>query len=129
LLLIPPALKHKFDMFSKLVFRMKARLTTCRAISEDAATIDKIADLLMTMKTHATSTAILLPWFPGRDKKIIKQATSELYVMLYTCVETRRKEVPTTDAIDFLIGEGLDTNDIVQVWIRRLSRLVGTDWS
>jgi hypothetical protein len=101
---------------------MTVRIGTCRALSEDAATVDRMADLFMKMQTSTTSTALLLPWFPGRDRKIRKQVTSELFVMLYSHVEARRKEVPTSDTVDFLIGEGFDTNDIIQVCIRRLLR-------
>ena len=44
-----------------------------------------------------------------------KEATTELFTMLYTYVETRRDAELTSDAIDVLIAEGETTQNIVGV--------------
>ena len=69
----------------------------------------------MTLQTSATPTSLLLPWFPSPARKAVKQATTELFTLLYTYVETRRYSPPTSDAIDVLIADGETTQNIVGV--------------
>jgi hypothetical protein len=104
-------------LFSKLVFQMTARFGSCRAIADDVAAVNKIADFFMKSQTRKSAVTVLLPWFPSRGKKIMKQVTSDLYAMLRDHVEARRKEIPTSDVIDVLICEGAETNEIIQVCI------------
>jgi len=94
---------------------MTARVATCHDLTKNDADLKKIGELFMTLQTSATPISLLLPWFPSSAKKAKKDATTELFVMLYTYVETRRHSEPTSDAIDVLIAEGETTQNIVGV--------------
>ena len=103
-------------MFSfQLVFLMTARMAACHDLTKNEADLKKIGDLFMTLQTSATPTSLLLPWFPSPARKTVKQATTELFTMLYTYVENRRNEELTSDAIDVLIADGETTQSIVGV--------------
>jgi cytochrome P450 len=69
----------------------------------------------MAHQASFTPTALLLPWFPSPTKKAGKNAATELFTMLYTYVEKRRRTEPTNDAIDILIADGEATKKIVGV--------------
>jgi len=94
---------------------MTARVATCHDLTKNAADLKKIGELFMTLQTSATPTSLLLPWFPSAAQKAKKDATTELFMMLYTYVETRRHAEPTSDAIDVLIADGETTQNIVGV--------------
>jgi hypothetical protein len=94
---------------------MITRMTTCRDLAKNEADLKKLGELFMTLQTSATAASLLLPWFPSPARKIGKQATTDMYTMLYTYVETRRHAEPTSDAIDVLIADGDTTQDIVGV--------------
>jgi len=90
-------------------------MTTCRDLAKNEADLKKIGELFMTLQTSATPTSLLLPWFPSPARKTGKEATTELYTMLYTYVENRRNTELTSDAIDVLIAEGETTQKIIGV--------------
>jgi len=90
-------------------------MATCHDLATNDADLKKIGKLFMTLQTSATPTSLLLPWFPSPARKTGKEATTELYTMLYTYVETRRDAEPTSDAIDILIADGETTQNIVGV--------------
>jgi len=94
---------------------MTARMISCRDLTENRADLKKVGELFMTLQTSATPASLILPWYPSSARKAGKQATTELYTMIYTYVETRRRAEPTTDAIDVLIAEGETTQSIVEV--------------
>jgi hypothetical protein len=94
---------------------MTARMSTCRALTEDRVALAKTSELFSKLLDGETSTTLVLPWLPRRFKKDNTQATAELYVTLLGYVSERRKQEPTSDAIDFLIAEGLQDNAIVGV--------------
>ena len=94
---------------------MTARMTTCRDLTENGADLKKIGELFMTLQTSATPVSLLFPWFPSPARKTVKQATADMYTMLYTYVETRRVTELTNDAIDILIADGGTTQSIVGV--------------
>ena len=110
---------HKFGWnltrLIQLVFVMTARVTTCHDLTKNAADLKKIKTLFSTLQTSATPTSLLFPWFPSPARKTGKEATTELFTLLYTYVETRRHAEPTTDAIDVLIAVGDSTQNIVGV--------------
>jgi len=85
---------------------MAARMISCRDLATNRAHLKKMEELFMTLQTSATPTSVLLPWYPSPTRKAGKQATTELYTMIYIYVETRRRAEPTTDAIDILIADG-----------------------
>ena len=99
----------------QLVFVMTARMTTCHDLVKNEADLKKISKLFLTLQTSSTPTSLLLPWFPSPARKAGKEATTELFTMLYTYVETRRDAELTSDAIDVLIAEGETTQNIVGV--------------
>lgn len=92
---------------------MATHMATCRDLIKNKTDLKKIGELLLTVQASTPPTSLILPWFPSPAKKIKKQATIELYTMLYTYVETRRHAEPTSDAIDFLIADGETTQNIV----------------
>ena len=94
---------------------MTARMATCHDLTKNEADLKKINELFMTLQTNATPTSLLLPWFPSPARKTGKEATTELFTMLYTYVENRRNAEPTSDAIDVLIADGETTQNIVGV--------------
>lgn len=95
---------------------MTVRMATCAELSDNVKEIERIQGLYWTLEKSATPTALLLPWFPGRAKKAKEVATRELFLKLKYYVDLRREaKVPTTDAIDILIGQGQSTPDIIQV--------------
>jgi len=97
-----------------MVFHMTTRLGSCRAISEDAATVDKMANMFLKTQKSRTATSLLLPWFPSPGKIAAKLITYKLYTMLCGHIEARKTQTPTTDAIDVLLSEGYETNDVIE---------------
>ena len=94
---------------------MTTRMTTCHDLTNNEADLKKIGGLFMTLMTSTTPASLLLPWFPSPARNKGKQATTDMYTMLYTYVETRRHAEPTSDAIDILIADGETTQTIVGV--------------
>ena len=94
---------------------MTARVTTCHDLTKNEADLKEIKALFLTLRTSATPTSLLLPWFPSPARKTGKGATNGLFTMLYTYVETRRHADPTSDPIDVLIAAGETTQSIVGV--------------
>ena len=99
----------------QLVFVMTARVNTCHDLTKNEADLEKIKALFLTLQTSATPTSLLLPWFPSPARKAGKEATTELFTILYAYVETRRHAEPTSDAIDVLIAAGETTQNIAGV--------------
>jgi len=94
---------------------MTARVIACCDLAKNKSDLRKIRELFMTLQTSATPTSLLLPWLPGPARKAKKQATTELYNMLNTYVENRRRAEPTNDGIDILIADGETTQNTVGV--------------
>jgi hypothetical protein len=91
-------------------------MATCDELSKDLQAIDEIQKLYWTLEKSATPTALLLPWFPSKAKKNREIATGALFMKLKSFVDLRREaKVPSADAIDLLIGQGLSDPEIVQV--------------
>lgn len=94
---------------------MTARVTTCNDLAKNETDLKKVRELFLTLQKSATPTSLLLPWFPGSARKTGKEVTTELFTVLYTYVETRRRAELTNDAIDVLIADGETTETIVRV--------------
>ena len=90
-------------------------MATCRSLTENGTDLKKIGELFLTLQTSATPTSLLLPWLPSRARRTGKEATTELFTMLYSYVEARRTAELTSDTVDFLIAEGETSKDIVEV--------------
>ncbi|KJA20465.1 hypothetical protein HYPSUDRAFT_43159, partial [Hypholoma sublateritium FD-334 SS-4] len=94
---------------------MTVRMASCDELARDTKEIEKIQELYWVLEKSATPTALLLPWFPGRAKKAKEVATRELYMKFSHYVDLRREaKVPTTDAIDIMIGQGQSNADMIQ---------------
>ncbi|KAF8815722.1 cytochrome P450 [Phlegmacium glaucopus] len=103
-----------FKSIYDLVFQMTVRMASCAELSDNFKAIEEIQALYWTLEKSATPTVLLLPWFPGPAKKRKEQATKDLFIKLHDYVELRRNAaVPSSDAIDVLLEEGLSTPDIV----------------
>ncbi|KAF8816057.1 cytochrome P450 [Phlegmacium glaucopus] len=103
-----------FKTIYDLVFQMTVRMATCAELSDNFKAIEEIQALYWTLEKSATPTALLLPWFPGPAKKRKEQATKDLFMKLHEYVDLRRNAaVPSSDAIDVLLAEGLSNVDIV----------------
>jgi hypothetical protein len=95
---------------------MTVRLASCRELAEDHAAVNKLSSLFLTLEKSATPTSLLFPWFPGRDKKARNECTKDMYIMLSKYVNRRRKaDVQTLDAIDVMIAQGFNNDNIVGV--------------
>jgi len=94
---------------------MTAHIIACHDLAKNEADLKKIGELFLTLQTSATPASLLLPWFPSSARKTGKEATTELFTMLYAYVETRRHAGSTSDAIDVLIADGETTQNIVGV--------------
>ena len=94
---------------------MTTHIVTCHDLTKNKADLKKLGELFLTLQTSATPTSSLLPWLPSPARKAGKEATTELFMILYTYVETRRHVEPTRDAIDVLIADGETTQGIVGV--------------
>ena len=90
-------------------------MIACHDLTKNEADLKRIGELFMTFQTSGTPTSLLLPWFPSSARKAGKEATTEIFTILYTYVERRRHAVPTSDAIDVLIADGETTQNIVGV--------------
>jgi len=90
-------------------------MTTCRDLTKNEADLKKIVELFSALQANATPTSLLLPWFPSPARRARKGATTELFTLLRTYVETRRRAELTSDAIDVLIADGETTQNIVGV--------------
>jgi hypothetical protein len=101
---------------------MTVRMATCNELASDLDQVNRIHSLYWDLEQTATAVALLLPWFPGKAKKTKKQATQELYILFSDYIEKRRAaEVPSSDAIDLMIQEGIDNSEIIQVNILPLN--------
>jgi len=98
---------------------MTAHMAACRDLAKNDADLKRIGEQFMALQTSATPISLLLPWFPSPARKMGKAATKELYTLLHTYVENRRKAEPTNDAIDVLIADGERTQSIVEVSLVR----------
>ena len=95
---------------------MTVRMATCAELAADLETIGEIQDSYWQLEKSATPTALLLPWFPGPAKKRKERVTKALYTKLYDHVELRKNAaVPSSDAIDVLLGQGVPTPEIIEV--------------
>ena len=95
----------------QLVFVMTTHMLSCRDLTTNEADLKKFGKLFMTLQTSTTPVSLLLPWFPSPARKMGRQATTDIYTMLYTYVGTRRHMDPTSDAIDILY---VPTDDAVR---------------
>jgi hypothetical protein len=94
---------------------MTVRMASCRELTSDLAALAELQKHYWILEKSATPTALLLPWFPGPAKRAKEASNKALFTMLWGYIEERKKApVPSSDAIDVLLGQGLNNYDIVQ---------------
>ncbi|KAJ6503905.1 cytochrome P450 [Mycena sanguinolenta] len=104
-----------FDEVYHLVFQMTIRMATCRELADNPGVIARLSKCFLLHEQALSPISFLLPWFPGRDRKIKEGATKGLFQLLYHFVDTRRKStVKSADAFDVLIAEGYDNMEIIK---------------
>ena len=95
---------------------MTVRMASCAEIAADFETVEEIHGLYWQLEKSATPTALLLPWFPGPAKKRKERVTKALYTKLDDYIELRKNAaVPSSDAIDVLLGQGTPNSEIIEV--------------
>ena len=95
-------------------------MISCDELATDLKAIEEIQRLYWRLEKSTTPTTLLLPWFPGPAKKRKEQVTKDLYIKLHDYVELRKKAaVPSSDAIDVLLGQGVPNSEIVEVGLRQ----------
>jgi hypothetical protein len=97
-------------------------MTTCHDLTKNGSDLKKLGELFQTLQTSSTPASLILPWFPSSARRIIKQASTEMFTVLASYVEARRNEKLTNDAIDVLIADGETTQNIVGVSLVERSR-------
>ena len=101
----------------QIVFQLTVRMATCRELATDVKAMDRVQHLFWILEKNSTPTALLLPWLPSPAKRRKDKATLELYSTLLHYVDVRKKaNVPSYDAIDMLLSQGLGDQEIVGVW-------------
>ena len=95
---------------------MTVRMASCRELSENRETISRLAENYLEIEKNGTPLTVLFPWFPSSAKRAKKKATMVLYNTFLSYIDIRRKSsVPSNDAIDFFISQGLSDDIIVEV--------------
>jgi hypothetical protein len=107
---------NPFKDIYDIVFQVTVRIASCKELASDSKSVQDLSDLYWRLERSATPVGLLLPWFPGTAKKDKEQATNGMYRMLSHFVDMRRKaEIPSLDAIDVLLADGLDDTAILEV--------------
>ncbi|KAJ7131552.1 cytochrome P450 [Mycena crocata] len=108
-----------FAEIYKIVFQITVRMSTCKELADDPAAVSVLSDLYWLLEKGTTPVGVLLPWFPSPARKAREKATAHLFGMLYKYVEIRRNAaVPSSDAFDLLISQGMATQVIVGFVLR-----------
>jgi cytochrome P450 len=94
---------------------MTVRMATCRELASDLSAVARLQKHYWTLEKSATPAALLLPWFPSPARRAKEASTKALYTMLWDYIEERKAaSVPSSDAIDVLLGQGLSNDVIIQ---------------
>ncbi|KAM6503649.1 Cytochrome P450 [Amanita muscaria] len=119
-----------FDNIYEMVFQTTLRCLSCHEISNDPAIVHRLKVLYDTLDTGTTPTTVLLPWlpFPSMIKKLL--ATKEIYDIVITAINNRKKsQVYRNDTLQMLLDTG-DENLVIVGFIMGLliagARATGT---
>ena len=95
---------------------MTVRMATCRELAMDLDTVTRLQKTYWSLEKSATPTSLLFPWFPSPAKRRKEAATKALFTTLSGYVDMRKEAaVPSPDAIDMLLAEGLSDEAIIGV--------------
>jgi sterol 14-demethylase len=90
-------------------------MASCRELASDLPALTTFQQHYWILEKSATPTALLFPWFPGPAKRAKEASTKALFTTLWDYIEERKKApVPSSDAIDLLLGMGINNQDIIQ---------------
>jgi hypothetical protein len=91
---------------------------SCRELASDLPTITKLQQHFWNLERTITPMSLLVPWLPTPSKFAKLISIKSMYATLRNHVEERKKAaVPSSDAIDILLADGVSTNDIIQFTI------------
>lgn len=103
-------------LFLKIVFQLSIRAASCQEIANSPSQVARVTELYWNMERGSTATTVLLPWLPSKARSLKKESTMELYQLVKSIIDDRKKTGRRgEDAMQVLIDEGDNVNDIVQV--------------
>ena len=109
---------NPFDSVYRIVYKLTIRLAACNEIANNEALLDKTLKLFETIGDTATPLSIMYNWMPVPSKFRRLSASIQLYTVIKSIVDARRKEERTEDdAQQSLIDHGDDIFKITTVSI------------
>ena len=94
---------------------MTVHMFSCRELASDLPTITKLQQHFWNLERTITPMSLLVPWLPTPSKYVKLMSIKSMYATLRNHVEERKKSaVPSSDAIDVLLADGVSSNDIIQ---------------
>lgn len=110
---------NPFDSIYRTVYQLTMRITACDELASDQALLDKTLKMFETIGNTATPLSIMYSWMPVLAKFRRLYAGVQLYTIIKSVVDTRRKEGRSEDdALQFLIDHGDDIFKITTVSLR-----------
>lgn len=94
---------------------MTVRMASCRELASDLSALTKLQNHYWTLENSTTPGTLLFPWFPSSSKSAKEASIKAIYTMILHYINERKNSlVPSSDAIDLLLGEGISDDDIIQ---------------
>ena len=107
---------NPFDSVYRIVYQLTMRIAACDEIASNQALLDKTLKLFETIGNTATPLSIMYNWMPVPAKFRRLYAGVQLYTIIKSVVDARRKEGRSEDdALQFLIDHGDDMFKITTV--------------
>ncbi|KAG6916291.1 hypothetical protein DXG01_007532 [Tephrocybe rancida] len=89
-------------------------MASCRELADDMEATKQLQQVFAILDESSTPVALLLPWIPSTARRNEQAANAALRTMLLSYVEKRKvATTPNSDAIDFLLSQGLPSNRIM----------------
>ena len=109
---------NPFDSVYRIVYQLTMRIAACDEIASNQALLDKTLKLFETIGDTATPLSIMYNWMPVPAKFRRLYAGVQLYTIIKSVADARRKEERSEDdALQFLIDHGDDIFKITTVSI------------
>jgi cytochrome P450 len=94
---------------------MTVRLAFCRELASDLPALTEFQKHYLILEKSATPTALLFPWLPSPAKLAKETSTKALFAILMNIMEERKNTTVTgSEAIDLLLAQGMNTQDVIQ---------------
>lgn len=91
---------------------MTVSMASCRELAMDIPTITEMQRHYWILEKSSTPAAVLFPWFPSPARRAKKASTKALFTIVSNYIERKKAPVPSSDAIDTLLAQGMNNNDI-----------------